>query len=153
MYVAALNKTKLEKSDYSHAINTIEDVGVSAIAADIRAACSSTLQVIEKKAFTIPSGEIITPDIVILGVEEALIIDVKYASPPLTSRDVARDLAEMDKWHTRMGEYVRLRSTRESCRNISRYLTHSWMRLGCLASSWFDGRCQFQLSLRVLSAV
>ena len=39
MYVAALNKTKLGKSDYSHAINTIEDVGVSAIAADIRAAC------------------------------------------------------------------------------------------------------------------
>ena len=107
MYVAALNKTELGKSDYSHAINTIEDVGVSSIAADIRVACSSTLQVIEKKDFTVPSGEVITPDIVILGVEEVLIIDVKYANPPLTSRDVARDLAEMKKWHTRMGEYSR----------------------------------------------
>jgi hypothetical protein len=48
-----------------------------------------------------------TPDIVVASPEpEVLTIDVKYARPPLGPLDVRHDLKEMEKWKTKMFEYV-----------------------------------------------
>ena len=52
----------------------------------------------------------ITPDILLYCEADrvALIIDVKYASPPFGPADVNNDIKEMNKWQQRMLEYVEL---------------------------------------------
>jgi len=109
MYVGALNKDRQGRAVYAQRINQIEAAGVESIASEIRAAVSNRFQIVAKRAFHLPEGRQIEPDMVIGSEQDrtVLVIDVKYVTPPFGPADVHRDMEEIEKWKSRMAEYVR----------------------------------------------
>ncbi len=108
MYVGALNKIKEGRAVYAVAINEMETAGVESVASEIRSAVPPMLKIVPNATFRLPDGRQIKPDIVVVSENDraVLVMDVKYATPPFGPADVHRDMEEMEKWKTRMSEYV-----------------------------------------------
>jgi hypothetical protein len=110
MYVGAINSTPKGRRIYAEAIVAIERAGVAFISEDIKSALPKAFHIVTSKTISVENETKITPDILLYCEADkvALIIDVKYASPPFGPADVNNDIKEMNKWQQRMSEYVEL---------------------------------------------
>ncbi len=108
MCVGALNRTKVGQRAYATAINAIEENGVRTVVEELRRGALGRFEIAEKRTFRTLDGREMTPDTLVVAAQsqEALIIDMKYATPPFSLNDIQHDLAEMAVWQKRMGEYV-----------------------------------------------
>ncbi|MBL8820640.1 MAG: hypothetical protein JNL58_31750 [Planctomyces sp.] len=108
MFIGAVNVTVAGQKAYSNAINTIESSGVEAISAHLGNTGMQCCQRQKQVSWCLSNGDVITPDIVLLSQDgkEALIIDVKHSCPPFGPADIHSDLEDMEKWKSRMAEYV-----------------------------------------------
>ncbi|WP_460185702.1 DUF2934 domain-containing protein [Thermopirellula anaerolimosa] len=108
MYIGALNKDRQGRAVYAGTINHVEAAGVESMAREIRAAVPNTFQIATKSSFRLSDGREFTPDIVLVSEahQTVLVVDVKYATPPFGPADVHNDMKEMEKWKSRVLDYV-----------------------------------------------